>query len=391
MKENILSFLSRKNVLPMYGFPVDTVEMAFSGRGKTEKLGLQLQRDLAMAISEYAPGSQIIANGNLLTSKYIRKIPNMSWKMYDYVPCSCKTLNIHIHDASNKENNLKECRQCGDLLDTNKIRTFLIPEFGFEADGDRIRVPGLIKPEKTYRGDISYVGYKDKINKTTYIKNGTIFELLTSQVNELAVLNESNFFVCDACGYTKLDNKMYANTILENHVNSKGRKCVNKILKKFSLGYRFETDAVQIRFMKPDLYEINQALSVLYGLLLGISRYLSIDENDISGCLQSYMNEYTGKRSSGLILFDKTPGGAGHIRRLSNDEVITGVLDETLKLVSNCDCGGEEGDSSCYSCLRSYYNQKYHDILKRKFVINFIKDFISKSQLNLIHKISFLL
>ena len=37
-----------------------------------------------MAISEYAPDSQIVANGNLITSRYIRKIPNMSWKQFDY-------------------------------------------------------------------------------------------------------------------------------------------------------------------------------------------------------------------------------------------------------------------------------------------------------------------
>lgn len=29
-------------------------------------------------------------------------------------------------------------------------------------------------------------------------------------------------------------------------------------------------------------------------------------------------------------------------------------------------------DSSCYSCLRNYYNQKHHDELKRKYVIDFI-------------------
>src|SRR5690606_19416833 len=50
-KENILTFLSRKNVLPKYGFPVDTVELGIHDRTNRMKLGLQLQRDLAMAIS----------------------------------------------------------------------------------------------------------------------------------------------------------------------------------------------------------------------------------------------------------------------------------------------------------------------------------------------------
>ena len=50
-KENILEFLSRKNVMPKYGFPVDTVEMTIMDKTGKSKLGLQLQRDLSMAIS----------------------------------------------------------------------------------------------------------------------------------------------------------------------------------------------------------------------------------------------------------------------------------------------------------------------------------------------------
>ena len=71
-QEDILSFLSRKNVMPKYGFPVDTVELHLSGRLEKAKAGLQLSRDLSIAISEYAPGSQVVANGDLITSRYIR-------------------------------------------------------------------------------------------------------------------------------------------------------------------------------------------------------------------------------------------------------------------------------------------------------------------------------
>jgi superfamily II DNA/RNA helicase len=63
-EENILTFLSRKNILPKYGFPVDTVELTVN----KNQSGLELSRDLSMAISEYAPGSQIVANGELITS-----------------------------------------------------------------------------------------------------------------------------------------------------------------------------------------------------------------------------------------------------------------------------------------------------------------------------------
>jgi hypothetical protein len=45
--------------------------------------------------------------------------------------------------------------------------------------------------------------------------------------------------------------------------------------------------------------------------------------------------------------------------------------------MQQCDCGGEYGDSSCYSCLRGYYNQKHHDLIKRGYVINFLRDILT--------------
>lgn len=71
-RESILTYLTRNNIFPKYGFPVDTVEMTVVDRKNVLKSGLQLQRDLSMAISEYAPDSQIVANGKLITSRYLK-------------------------------------------------------------------------------------------------------------------------------------------------------------------------------------------------------------------------------------------------------------------------------------------------------------------------------
>lgn len=374
--EEILSFLSRKNVLPKYGFPVDTVEMGINDRTNKTKLGLQLQRDLSMAISEYAPGSQIVANGNLITSRYIRKVPSMSWKQYDYIYCECKTLNIDQHVEEDEYSKLDTCKQCNSVLDVSTRKVFLIPEFGFEADGDKITKPGLRKPKRTFRSDIAYVGYKNQIDTQKYSVGKASFELGMSEADEMAVLNESSFFVCEYCGYTSLDEKEFKPSKREKHKMPSGYSCRNdgqNKLKKFALGYRFETDVVQLKFLDPDLTDYEYSTSVLQGILKGVSSYLEIEQNDISGCLQYFYNNVTGRPNFELILYDQTPGGAGHVRRLNNEVILEGVLRETLQLMEDCDCGGEEMDSSCYSCLRGYYNQKFHDILNRRNVIDFLK------------------
>lgn len=376
--EEILSFLSRKNVLPKYGFPVDTVEMTIIDKSNKNKLGLQLQRDLSMAISEYAPDSQIVANGNLITSRYIRKIPNMSWKQFDYIWCDCcNTLNIDQHIDEDDFSKLDNCRQCGRPFNVGSRKVFLVPQFGFEADGDKIKKPGLKKPERTYKGEIAYVGYKSEIETYKYQIGNTSFELGMSQADEMAVLNESNFFVCEQCGYTVLDEKEFKKSKREKHKTPSGYWCKNdgtNRLKKFALGYRFETDVVQLKFLNPDLMDWEIALSMLHGVIRGICSYLNIEQNDISGCLQYFFNSITHRQNYELVLYDKTPGGAGHVRRLNNEKVLEGVLRESLKLMEQCDCGGELKDSSCYTCLRGYYNQKYHDILKRRYVIEFISE-----------------
>jgi len=372
--ENIISFFSRKNVLPKYGFPVDTVSMSIYDNKYNKNLGVELQRDLAMAIGEYAPGSEIIANGQLITSRYIKKLPNMSWKMYDYVICDeCRTLNIEPHVSDDEMRELNVCRLCKEPFRTKKMDTFLIPEFGFEADGDNIKKPGLIKPEKTYRSEISYVGYRNNIKPKEFeIGQGKI-ELMLSQGDEMAVLNTSKFFVCESCGYTELNEKTYSYTKQKKHKNSSGYNCPNKYLKRYSLGYRFETDVIQLRFIQPDIDNWESGLSILNGILRGVCNSLNIEDSDISGTLRYFSNKFTNRANYAIILYDKTPGGSGHVRRLNDENILNQVLKDTYKIVYNCTCGGETGDSACYSCLKNYYNQKYHDKLQRKYVMDFIK------------------
>ena len=375
-REGILEFMSRKNVMPKYGFPVDTVEMAIVDRTGKTRLGLQLQRDLAMAISEYAPGSQVVANGNLITSRFIRKVPKLGWKMYDYKRCTeCNTLNIGIHVkeyAADEDDELKYCRQCNKEL-TESPQTFIIPEFGFEADSNKIEKPTLHRPERTYRGDIAYIGYKNRIDLNEYSIGKGLVEVGTSQNDEMAVLNESKFYVCSTCGYTDLDDRCFAHVKKMKHKNASGYPCFNETLRKYSLGYRFKTDVTQIRFLDPEIRGINEAISILYGVLRGVCSYLNIEQSDIAGCIHYFFNPVSNRGNFALIIYDTTPGGAGHVKRIADKDTFQNVLEETLRLMRQCDCGGTVMDTSCYSCLRSYGNQRFHDILERRYVINFLE------------------
>jgi len=250
----------------------------------------------------------------------------------------------------------------------------LIPEFGFEADGDEVRKPGLIRPQRTYNNEIAYVGNSFSPFQDIRIADAEI-SIRFSQKDEMAVINKSHFFVCESCGYTELDEKDFSNIRLQSHKRSNGYPCGSKYLKRYSLGYRFQTDVIQIRFRSPCLYadQYDAAYSVMTAILHGMCVSMNIDERDVSACLQYYYDDSIARGCYAVVLFDHTPGGSGYVRSLNDPEAFECVLRETLQLMERCTCGGEEGDSSCYGCLRNYYNQRHHDQMKRSDVIRFLQ------------------
>ena len=300
-------------------------------------------------------------------------MPDRSWKMNRYCMCKvCRDLNIdfYVEDSEYKPG---ICKNCGAKLDTVNAGVFLIPEFGFEADGDKIKRPGLKKPIRTFRSDVAYNGANKSDLEELLVIGKAEVKVRAGKNEEMVILNRSNFYVCDSCGYTELDEKRFSRLMKKEHRRSNGRQCQNKQLKQFSLAYKFHTDILTLRFETPEISNEDIALSVLYGMLEGASKCLSVDRDDISGCLKWFYNKKTGIGNYGLILYDKTPGGAGHVRRMQDPTVLNSVMQETLKLMKNCTCGGESRDTSCYSCLRNYYNQKFHDRLQRGYVIDFLE------------------
>ena len=374
-RENVISFLSRSNILPKYGFPVDTVDLQVSAERGSAPLGIELSRDLSMAISEYAPGCEVVAAGNLVRSRFIKKVQNKAWREYDFARCEkCGTLNIAIHLGTREEQSISECRQCNEQISAAAIDTFLIPEFGFSAE-PKILKPSLIKPERTYRSEASLVNSGNTVYNDEYQIGGLTVGITCMEDGEIAVLNNAHFYVCPNCGYSlgDFEANTYTDTLAKEHHNPSGRICGNKKLIRRALGYRFKTDANQISLSIP--MSFNEAYSVLQALILSACNILSIDNGEIDGCLLFTVKDMIS--SFDFILYDSTPGGAGHVKRLRSETTIREVLRGAYKKAADCDCGGAEGDASCYKCLRTYNNQHYHDEIKRKYVIDVLSSVIN--------------
>ncbi len=381
--ESIISHLARKNFIPKYGFPIDTVELITSSSGKSnyeQKGPLRLQRDLLMAISEYAPGSEVIADGNIFRSEYIKKpaSKNKVWDVYDYGVCKNKECNNFVIEKNLGEsiNNFpKPCSVCGEQI--MKSNTFIIPEYGFI--GTNTGNATTKKLEKTYKGQIYYVG-----NEENYIKigekkislgpNNILIKVLSNA--ELCVINTSDFYVCHICGFSSLaDKKTMVPLKKQEHKNHYGYKCIGDTLFRRTIGHKFRTDVVYLSF--PLKIENNVAMSVLYTLLEGYSEYFYIKRDELNGTI-FYTND-EGVITTNFLIFDLVPGGVGYSHKLLSisSNMMRNFFHTALNIVEQCNCGKDsEGMSACYSCLCNFYNQKHHDIIKRKYALDFLKDLL---------------
>ncbi len=358
-RRSILSFASQRNIIPKYGFPVDVIELQIHHHTEEAK-GLQLDRDLRIALSEYAPGSQVVAGGKLWTSRYLKKLPDREPIKYDYAICDY--CGLYQSSMADKETAMDKCR-CGEKYGKNK-GTFITPEFGFLAD--KPERPTMSKPERTFstRKYFSQVG---RVIQEDELSIGShLLSLRTGEDGQLAVVNSAGyrgFRVCQSCGYsTVMDNNP-----AKAHISPWGKKCQGKAA-RFSLGHEFKTDVLQIWF--PEYNDSRPGFwhSLLYGLLEGACGAFDIDRQDIDGCLYPYKGDPT---SPALVLCDDVPGGAGHVKRIAEGQNLTAAIQRSWEIVSRCECGGDAADTSCYGCLRSYSNQFCHDELQRGYVLEF--------------------
>ena len=365
--QQLIEFLSRNNLIPKYGFPVDTVELK-SGSSGGQLDSLRLDRDLFAAISEYAPESEVVADGKLITSRYVRVLKGYAWPEYNYSICDhCKTMTRVLFTEDLPHN----CPQCGHELPRRK-HSYIIPKFGFLMDAKGVKDVGTAKPERTYKGAISYIGDGKQIESHNFSICGNKVVVGTSKMDQLAVLNSSDFYICKECGYGEIFENSVDYCRERDHKKADGYPCSCKTLYPYALGHEFQTDVVLLKFVSENITDINAAWTILYSLLEGLSKCLSIDRNELSGCLHWFRNEEVGGLGNyGFVLFDNTPGGAGYVRQLRNITTFIGMLNEGRRVVTECTCGGEAADTACYSCLCNYYNQKQHDILKRKYAIDF--------------------
>ncbi len=374
-KRNLIDFLATHGVLPKYGFPVDVVELTPLHHAPAAKR-IQLERDLRIAISEFAPGSQVVANGYLWESFALKVVKGKTWDLFWYAVCptpGCDRFQIRGGTIEEVPPDLT-CEACGNNIPRGHIHRMLVPIFGFTTsrEVEPIR-PGEARPRRDFSTRPYFVSHESR-HQCDHNIGQLLINCEYSPTGELAVVCKGKkgqgFKVCFDCGY--------AISLVErtktSHRTPLGRDCSAPLRSPWHLGHRFQTDLLLLSVTTKDHSGMPSLrkdesfwLSFLYSLLEGASEALGIRRRDLDGCLYPKPDQY------GMVLFDTVPGGAGHVRRLMDEPNLRATLRASKARLEPNEahkCGEE---TSCYGCLRNYDNQFCHDQLRRGAVLTFLR------------------
>ncbi|WP_129674357.1 DEAD/DEAH box helicase [Candidatus Chloroploca sp. Khr17] len=385
---SLLGFLGSRNILPKYGFPTDLVELKTNHLSIPEASKVELQRDLRIAIAEYAPGAELVAAKRIWVGAGLYKQPQKEWRSFNYAICAqCG----RFHLGTGNQANLTTCAACGQQLQTSSRfhGTFIKPEFGFVA-ADKPKASGESRPRRSYASRVYFAEYAPGSNGVRSETELTIVPELSgphgivqqrySRFGRLVLVNAGpqgrGFQICQSCGYAQpapeappvgKRTRSKAKQPTHSHL-LKGHEC-SGMLQTYHLGHDFLTDVVELRFLGTRATPTHDILwrSLVYALLEGASQGLGIRRDDLDGTLY----RYTAGAAPALILYDNVPGGAGHVQYIAQELPL--VLTSAFQRVQHACCGPE---TSCYECLRNFRNQPYHDLLQRGVVRDFLAELI---------------
>ncbi|MEN9228057.1 MAG: DEAD/DEAH box helicase [Gloeomargarita sp. HHBFW_bins_205] len=392
--------LARASILPIYGFPIDVVRLLTGERDWQGKNKHRLERDRRIALSEYAPGQEIIVDDRMYASVGIVQPAKLEERYYWICP------NCNYFISGVKSETFEVCPVCGAKPSTSlakRSRMYKVP-IAFTTEWSA--KPKVIPYLKPRRQPTSQVFLAQEGQQSQWLSNDTQpFELIYSRGGRFFLCNQGSdprgYAICQLCGRDltaqvkergnqrkklKTRGEFAEQETAIKHANPMtGQSCTGPY-QWMSLGHEFTSDLLKIRFKPrtpvPPLLAVEQATtgeevlsvnrevdfwrSLTYALLAAAAQVIDVPRSELDGLFRPLTNA-----TAEIIIYDNVPGGAGYSRKIG--EQFSQVLEAAYAMVRSCSCR-----QSCYSCLRTYGNQPFHQQLDRHIVREFLQPLVEQ-------------
>lgn len=386
--KNLLECLLEEAILPTYSFPRNIVGFdieAPTGKGDLEQ---RPERSLDMAISEYAPGRDLVVDkkryisGGVYShsSRYAKRGSTAAtfspakkyFKSSDYK----KTLLLcpnPICGWFGFETELHEPDHCPFCKKQGLTEKPYLKPWGFAPKNGDTAESRKELSEISYAEPPFYSATpSEEMKKTPYshIKFNARKDCSLIVINK--GMKEKGFSICTNCGAafptaSKAKEKDI-NTPYKKLPSGAEAKCSHHFQDEIYLGDTFTSDMVIFEIaLNPHEVCVNDSESNwLHRARLSLAeamRLAAVDVLDINFtelCVGSRTRFSNSTVFADIFLFDSLSSGAGYSSVFSNDSVIQKLFERTKTILENCTC-----EDACFSCLKHFNNKLMHNKLDR--------------------------
>lgn len=402
MDQTLVNQLSEHALIPTYSFPTSSIRLEVVQDGSHDRKqsaqagigeALELTRDAALGIVEYAPGAEVVSGHRVWRSAGIARYPREFMPRQWYAVCdACGNVEHAAFDDRDQIGD--ECSKCQAPIRGMNRRPFIEPRGFVTAYADRRGSEPTGRRRRQKSAQDARLLTQAPVALHEDLGGGLTSWFLpafardNSPVGRLMVVNKGafgmGFYRCERCEHARPVNPAdrdpqkgfasYSKLADKHRTPARDEPCEGD-LKLIDLGHIFRTDVRGILFPEPapppprNLDEASrvawtQAFSrtLSEAVRLAAAKTLNADARDL---------RVTAQLDAGrpeVILYDAVAGGAGFVKRLG--QLIGGpALVRAVQAVLTCpvDCA-----ESCRSCLRDYSNQQAWDVLVRRPVLEWL-------------------
>ena len=378
--EPLMDVLMESQMLPRYGFPIDVVTLWTQRPSMDIRFSEPVQRDAGIALSEFAPGGEIIVDGYIHRSAGLFD-PYGDQTSYEphgwYYECrSCRHVEIIEDDSEVAPISLGQCHLCSRQTEPRRVitprafrtewqRQRVYRGFGREVVG-HTSVARLLPGEGPEMGRLLL-----DARVRCHQRRGGLLQVNTGE-------DGRGFQICQDCGLVlESDASHWRPTWCSGKWSS--ALCPGGRLTRVVLAHKFHSEVVLVRinwcedlFADPTSIAGKATLySLGYSLVRAAAVRLQVDPSELAMGVQPYqlVDELGESRMGGdIYIYDTLPGGAGYARTIAAD--LEGIMTVAGTLLRDCP---EECATACYRCILDYSNQRFHGFLDRGLGIDIIE------------------